>query len=527
MRSFISLVFALLALVACESAKSCDGWISYVNETISGEPVPFTTRDTVAAPVWSNDCIHMTGQPVFYDEVITGASQAECPMDSAVFLGPDPLFGAGMTEWEWPLSAGHLRQGAAAQGNFYDVPFQTVRAVFSGASVRFYRWTTGTPFDSTIVWSIPISQGVGTCIFVNGPLEIKGIVTGKVTIGSAGTVRILDDTRYDDADPRTGYTDMMSLNILGIVSESDVIIANTFENGRDNSGMPNGTWGREQIDRNLTDIVITASIEVYNGSFTFEDQNDSSSGHVSEFSPDDRGTVHLFGSVKQYRQGYLNRTNNIFTGYQLQLLLDQRLVRAQPPCFFYWDMPDIDVTDSLDFGDVAVGNSALDTAFVATSCPMLLESVHVSLPFNVVVLPPFVGQVFHLQVGFAPPDTLLYVDTLFAFNNPPMLILRGRGVPPSASDSAFIIHRSSFIVSAFPNPFNARTEIHFTLPQAGRVSLDLFDITGRKAMTVLNGNWTAGEHALPLDGSDLASGVYFARILTSHGQTSLKIALIR
>jgi hypothetical protein len=38
---------------------------------------------------------------------------------------------------------------------------------------------------------------------------------------------------------------------------------------------------------------------------------------------------------------------------------------------------------------------------------------------------------------------------------------------------------------------------------------------------------TAGEHGIPLDAPGLASGVYFARLLTPPRQTTLKIALIR
>jgi hypothetical protein len=437
----------LLVLGACSTSKGCDGWISYFEQTATGEPVPFRTGDTVMATVWSNDCIHIEGHPVFYESVITGASQTECNLDSAVFLGPDPMFGFGMAGWG-PTSAVNLRQGADAQGHFYDFPRETVRAVFHGPFATFYRWPTGAPFDSTIQWSVAISQDAGTCIFVNGPLEIKGVVTGKVTIGAAGTVRLLDDIKYADLLGNNWYYPDNQLatrySVLGIVSESDVVIANTFENGRDNSGMPNGTWGREQTNRNLTDIVITAAIEVLNGSFTFEQQNDSASGHVSEFWPDDRGKVYIFGSVKQYRRGYLNRTNNIFTGYQLSLRADRRFQIRRPPCLSEWEG---DLADSLDFSDVPVGSSVSDTVEVGLYCPTTFDSLPVPAPFAATVFPPFFGRFFHIQVQFTPLDTVSYADTLHGFYSPRMLILRGRGVPPSASDSSFILHPSSFLAS--------------------------------------------------------------------------------
>ncbi|MCX6601658.1 MAG: T9SS type A sorting domain-containing protein [bacterium] len=96
-----------------------------------------------------------------------------------------------------------------------------------------------------------------------------------------------------------------------------------------------------------------------------------------------------------------------------------------------------------------------------------------------------------------------------------------------AHDRDFILHPSSFILSAFPNPFNAQTEIRFALPQAARAELALFDILGRRVATLADGAFTAGEHSVPFDGSNLGSGIYFARLSASHRQTALKLMLIR
>ena len=97
----------------------------------------------------------------------------------------------------------------------------------------------------------------------------------------------------------------------------------------------------------------------------------------------------------------------------------------------------------------------------------------------------------------------------------------------NAPDSSFILHPSSFILSCAPNPFNARTLIRFSVPETGRVKLDLFDMLGRRVATLANKTFTAGEHSVSFDGSNLASGIYFARLSASHHQTTLKIMLIR
>jgi len=96
-----------------------------------------------------------------------------------------------------------------------------------------------------------------------------------------------------------------------------------------------------------------------------------------------------------------------------------------------------------------------------------------------------------------------------------------------AHDRNFIPHPSSFSLSCFPNPFNARTEIRFMLPDAARVELALFDILGRQVTTLANGVFPAGEHSVPFDGSNWGSGIYFARLAASHRQIALKLMLIR
>ena len=79
----------------------------------------------------------------------------------------------------------------------------------------------------------------------------------------------------------------------------------------------------------------------------------------------------------------------------------------------------------------------------------------------------------------------------------------------------------------FPNPFNPQTTISFTLNTKQRVSLKIFDITGREIAVLVNGTLDAGEHQIRFNGSQLASGVYFYR-LKAAGQTNIqKIILAR
>ncbi len=68
------------------------------------------------------------------------------------------------------------------------------------------------------------------------------------------------------------------------------------------------------------------------------------------------------------------------------------------------------------------------------------------------------------------------------------------------------------IAQNYPNPFNARTTIEYNLPLDTRVTLDIFDILGRKIETLVNGNQSSGAHAVVWNADKVASGLYFYRI---------------
>ena len=78
-----------------------------------------------------------------------------------------------------------------------------------------------------------------------------------------------------------------------------------------------------------------------------------------------------------------------------------------------------------------------------------------------------------------------------------------------------------------PNPFNSSTILRFQLPAIQYITLDLFDLQGRLLKTVATGAYSAGDHSLSFDGSDLASGMYFVRLVGSQGAATRKITLVK
>ncbi len=68
----------------------------------------------------------------------------------------------------------------------------------------------------------------------------------------------------------------------------------------------------------------------------------------------------------------------------------------------------------------------------------------------------------------------------------------------------------------YPNPFNPTTTIEFTLTSPSTVSLTIYDLTGREVASLFNNDQLEdGFHAVDFDATDLATGVYFYRILAN------------
>jgi hypothetical protein len=84
----------------------------------------------------------------------------------------------------------------------------------------------------------------------------------------------------------------------------------------------------------------------------------------------------------------------------------------------------------------------------------------------------------------------------------------------------------------YPNPFNPSTSIEFSLPARERVSLKVFDVSGRLVRTLVDGPLSDGSHRYAWDGrnergASVASGVYFYVLKSESIRQSRKAVLLR
>ena len=78
-------------------------------------------------------------------------------------------------------------------------------------------------------------------------------------------------------------------------------------------------------------------------------------------------------------------------------------------------------------------------------------------------------------------------------------------------------------VSTYPNPFNEKVTLSYTLPKKADVLLEVFDLSGKKIATVVNKEQTANTYINELSRNDFTntSGIYLAK-LTIDGKVYTK-----
>lgn len=84
----------------------------------------------------------------------------------------------------------------------------------------------------------------------------------------------------------------------------------------------------------------------------------------------------------------------------------------------------------------------------------------------------------------------------------------------------------------YPNPFNDRARIEYTIPSNGRVELRIYDSSGSLVRTLARGWESAGKHVEYWDGRDdhgreVASGIYFSRLSYEGNTRASKMSLVR
>jgi hypothetical protein len=97
----------------------------------------------------------------------------------------------------------------------------------------------------------------------------------------------------------------------------------------------------------------------------------------------------------------------------------------------------------------------------------------------------------------------------------------------TAIDEPQSLPKDISLFTSYPNPFNARTTIRFSLSEQSAIKLEIFDIAGRLVQVLADGEYPAGENSVVWDAGKRPSGVYFARLTEAAGSAAMKLVLMK
>ena len=117
--------------------------------------------------------------------------------------------------------------------------------------------------------------------------------------------------------------------------------------------------------------------------------------------------------------------------------------------------------------------------------------------------------------------------TVYSFSEP------SEDIPESVNPSSDSTVALSFhLEQNFPNPFNSRTRINYSLESDSRLAIVVYNLLGQELVTLVSGLQTAGKHSVEFNGEDrdgvqLSSGIYIYQMATDFNVQTKKLLLIR
>ena len=79
----------------------------------------------------------------------------------------------------------------------------------------------------------------------------------------------------------------------------------------------------------------------------------------------------------------------------------------------------------------------------------------------------------------------------------------------------------------YPNPFNPSTNIRFSLPNSGNISLKVYDQLGKEVTSLAEGFRNSGTYEISFNAANLSSGIFFYKLVTNDISLTKKMILVK
>jgi hypothetical protein len=144
------------------------------------------------------------------------------------------------------------------------------------------------------------------------------------------------------------------------------------------------------------------------------------------------------------------------------------------------------------------------------------------------LLPKTTGEIARVQLKASDAPVSVRVESVDLRN----LDNRKTGVASGDQYEAPFVPKATALMQNYPNPFNPTTTLTFDVVEAGVVTIQVYDVSGRLVATLFNARAEAGRHRVTWNGtlssgSPAPSGIYFCRMKAAGYETTKKMILVR
>jgi fibronectin type 3 domain-containing protein len=376
--------------------------------------------------------------------------------------------------------------------------------------------------DETFTQSSTVNVGSGSCVIVAADVDGNGVMDLAVLNCYASTVSILKNngsgtfTLSSTVDSGTLPTAMTSADVDGD-GTIDLLIASTNADSilvlkNDGSGTfaTSSTVGVGSRPHSIAaadwdgDGIIDLAVANYNsnnvtilkndgsGKFTQTSALNVGNGAYSLTVVDMDGDGDVDLAVVNYDSGTVTILKNDGSGTFTQT---STLIVGNSPIFI--TSADMNEDGALDL--VVVGNTS-NTVWTNDGSGVFTQTSTIDVS----------GGSFWVTAADLDEDgTLDLVVTNSALTSISIFTSTTVGV----QDINKVIPTYFDLAQNYPNPFNPATVIKYQLPAFSTVRLSVYDILGREVATLVDGVKEAGFYTATFDGSKVASGIYFTRLV--------------
>ena len=100
-------------------------------------------------------------------------------------------------------------------------------------------------------------------------------------------------------------------------------------------------------------------------------------------------------------------------------------------------------------------------------------------------------------------------------------------VPTDVKEIAVKLPTDYSLKQNYPNPFNPSTNIHYSIPKSGMVTIKVYNVLGQEMRTLVSQTMNAGTYSVSFDASSLNSGVYFYSLSVDNFTQVKKMMLLK